>query len=107
MTVFDDREKAFETKFKLDEENLFKLNARTVKLFGLWAAAQLQLEGADAEAYAQSVIEADFEEAGNRDFLQKVQGDLANKGIEMTIHHLENELNDRRDEAARQLFPAT
>ncbi len=106
MSVFDDREKAFETKFKLDEENLFKLNARAVKIFGLWAAAQLQLEGADAEAYAQSVIEADFEEAGNHDFLKKVQGDFANKAIDMTIHHLENEFNACRDEAARQLFPA-
>ncbi len=106
MTVFDDREKAFENKFKLDEENLFKLNARAVKLFGLWAAKQLGFEGADAEAYAQQVIEADFEEAGNHDFQKKVQADLANKGIEMTIHHLENEFNSLRDEASRQLFSA-
>ena len=105
MSVFDEREKAFETKFKLDEENLFKLNARAVKIFGLWAAAQLQLEGADAQAYAQQVIEADFEEAGNHDFLKKVQGDLLNKGIDVTIHHLENEFSVCRDEAARQLFP--
>lgn len=106
MSTFDDRQKAFENKFKLDEENLFKLNARAVKAFGLWAAAQLQLEGADAEAYAQSVIEADFEEAGTHDFLAKVQGDLANKGIEMTIHHLENEFAALRDAAAREMFPA-
>ena len=106
MTVFDDREKAFENKFKLDEENLFKLNARAVKAFGLWAAAQLQLDGADAQAYAQQVIESDFEEAGTHDFLAKVQADLANKGIEMTIHHLENEFNACRDRAAHEMFPA-
>lgn len=106
MSVFDDRQKAFEAKFKLDEENTFRLNARSIKLFGLWAAAQLRLEGADAEAYAQQVIEADFEEAGIHDFLSKVQRDLTGKGIETTIHHLENEYFSCREEAARQLFPA-
>lgn len=105
MSGLEDREKAFEAKFALDEENRLKLNARAVKLFGLWAAAQLQLEGADAEAYAQQVIDADFEEVGNHDFLQKVMNDLSNKGITMTMHHLENEFNACRDEASRQLFP--
>ncbi len=106
MTVFDDRQKAFETKFQLDEEKLFKLNARAVKIFGLWAAQQLQLDGADAEAYAQQVIDADFEEAGNADVLKKVHADFTGKGIEVSLHHLENEFNTCRDEAAGQLFPA-
>ena len=32
--------------------------ARCCKLFGLWVAEQLGLEGADAETYAKSVVEA-------------------------------------------------
>ena len=64
MTTFDDRKDAFEKKFAHDEELRFKATARRNKLLGLWAAAQLGKSGADAEAYAKSVVMADFEEAG-------------------------------------------
>ena len=37
MTKFNEREKAFEAKFKLDEELRFKATARRNKLLGLWA----------------------------------------------------------------------
>lgn len=76
MTTFDDRKDAFEKKFALDEELRFKATARRNKLLGLWAAAQLGKSGADAEAYAKSVVLADFEEAGDEDVLRKVKADL-------------------------------
>lgn len=105
MTVFDDRQKGFENKFKLDEERLFKLNARAVSLFGAWAAQQLGLEGADAEAYAQQVVDADFEMPGTEDFLKKVEADFSGKGIEMSFHQLENHFNALRDKVAAEMFP--
>src|SRR3712207_6282869 len=67
MTTFDDRRDAFERKFAHDEELRFKAMARRNKLFGLWAAGQLGRTGAEAEAYAKSVVMADFEEAGDED----------------------------------------
>ncbi|HEX2556227.1 MAG TPA: DUF1476 domain-containing protein [Microvirga sp.] len=76
MTAFDDRKNAFESKFAHDEELRFKAMARRNKLFGLWAAGQLGHAGADAEAYAKSVVMADFEEAGDDDVLRKVRKDL-------------------------------
>jgi len=84
MTTFDKREEGFERKFAHDEELKFKASARRNKMLGMWAAAKLGKEGADAEAYAKSVILADFEEAGDDDVLRKVKGDLAAAGIEMT-----------------------
>ena len=80
MTTFDDRKDAFERKFALDEELRFKATARRNKLLGLWAAAQLGKSGADAEAYAKSVVMADFEEAGEEDVLRKVRADLEAAG---------------------------
>ena len=38
MTTFDDRERAFETKFARDEEMLFRITARRNRLLGQWAA---------------------------------------------------------------------
>ena len=81
MTTFDDREKAFETKFALDEELRFKATARRNKLLGLWAAERLGRSGAEADAYAKTVVMADFEEAGEEDVLRKVRADLEAAGV--------------------------
>lgn len=77
MTTFDQRKDAFENKFAHDEELRFKATARRNKLLGLWAAEKLGKSGADAEAYAKSVVVADFEEAGDEDVLRKVKNDFA------------------------------
>ncbi|CUH68767.1 hypothetical protein TG4357_03786 [Thalassovita gelatinovora] len=79
MTTFDDRESAFEAKFAHDEEMMFKAEARANKLLGLWAAEKQGLSGDDADAYALTVIKADFEEAGHEDVVRKVAGDLNGK----------------------------
>ncbi|ETX26670.1 DUF1476 domain-containing protein [Roseivivax isoporae] len=76
MTMFDDRESAFENKFAHDEEMRFRAEARRNKLLGLWAAAKMGLSGEAAEAYAKEVVKADFEEAGHEDVVRKVAGDL-------------------------------
>ena len=76
MTTFDQRKDAFENKFAHDEELRFKATARRNKLLGLWAAEKLGKSGADADAYAKSVVVADFEEAGDEDVVRKVKNDF-------------------------------
>ena len=41
MTNFNDREKAFETKFARDEEMAFRVLARRNRLLGQWAAREM------------------------------------------------------------------
>lgn len=77
MTTFDQRKDAFEHKFAHDEELRFKATARRNKLLGLWAAEKLGKSGAEADAYAKSVVVADFEEAGDEDVVRKVKSDFA------------------------------
>lgn len=81
MTSFDDRQKAFETKFAHDEELRFRILARRGKLIGLWAAEKLGKDGADAEAYAKSVLLSDLEIPGDDDIIAKLHGDLAPLGV--------------------------
>ena len=76
MTTFDQRKDAFENKFAHDEELRFKATARRNMLLGLWAAEKLGKSGADADAYAKSVVVADFEEAGDEDVVRKVKNDF-------------------------------
>jgi hypothetical protein len=80
MTTFDDRERAFETKFAHDEEMKFRVIARRNRLLGMWAAGQMGLSEAEADAYAKDVVRADFEEAGDEDVIRKVLGDLTSAG---------------------------
>lgn len=77
MTTFDDRERAFESKFAHDADMQFRAEARCNKLLGLWAAGLLGKTGDDAKAYAMTVVQADFEEAGTEDVVRKVAADLA------------------------------
>ncbi len=77
MTTFDQRKDAYENKFAHDEDLRFKATARRNKLLGLWAAEKLGKSGAEAEAYAKSVVVADFEEAGDEDVVRKVKNDFA------------------------------
>ncbi|MPY70013.1 MAG: DUF1476 family protein [Alphaproteobacteria bacterium] len=89
---FNDREKGYEAKYQHDQETLFRITARRNKLLGLWAAAELGMSGADADAYAREVVAADFEEAGDADVVRKVMADFADKGKELTEHRLRKEM---------------
>ena len=92
MATFDEREKGFETKYKRDQELQFKVNARRNKLLGLWAADKLGLKDAAAEAYAKSVVSADFERPGDDDVIQKVVNDLSAKGLALKDADIRKEL---------------
>jgi hypothetical protein len=104
MTTFDDRERAFETKYSRDQEMQFKIIARRNKLLGLWAAKQMGLTDAEADAYAKDVIRADFEEAGDEDVIRKVLGDLTSAGAECDEKRIREALEHKTVEARRQLM---
>lgn len=92
MTTFDNRGKNFESKFAHDEKLDFAIEAKLSKLYGLWAAEKLGLDGADALTYAGEVIEANLEEPGFDDILRKVRADFDEKGLEISDHIMQEEL---------------
>ncbi len=103
MATFDEREKGFESKFKLDEEFKFKATARRNKLLGLWAADMLGLNEAEAQAYAQEVVKSDFERPGDGDVLEKVFGDLQAKGVDTSEHIVRKHMDELLAEAMQQV----
>jgi hypothetical protein len=104
MTTFDDRESAFENKFAHDEEMQFKITARRNKLVGLWAAEQMGLTPEEADAYAKSVVQADFEEAGDEDVVRKLLGDLTSAGVETDDVSVRAAIDAKMVEARRQFI---
>ena len=81
MNEFTKRGEAFEGKFAHEEALRFKAIARRNRLVGLWAAQRLGKSGADAEAYASTVVIADLEEPGDEDVVSKVVSDLQAAGV--------------------------
>jgi hypothetical protein len=104
MTTFDDRERGEEQKFARDEEMMFRVHARRNRLLGTWAAERMGLDGAETEAYAKSVVQADFEEAGDEDVIRKLLGDLTAAGVETTEGEIRSMLDAKSIEARRQLM---
>ena len=103
MTTFDKREEGFEKKFAHDEELRFKATARRNKLLGLWAAQKLGMSGADADAYAKEVVQADFEEAGEDDVFRKVRKDLDAKGVSASDQEIRTQMIDLMAQAVSQI----
>ncbi|MES2289712.1 MAG: DUF1476 domain-containing protein [Pseudomonadota bacterium] len=104
MTSFDDRERAFETKFARDEDMQFRIHARRNKLVGQWAAGLMGLTPEETTAYATSVVQADFEEAGDDDVIRKLIGDLTGAQIDIDEAAIRQALADKTVEARRQLM---
>jgi hypothetical protein len=103
MTGFDERESSFENKFKHDKELEFKATARRNKLLGLWAANLLGIHGADAEAYAKTVVKADLEQPGDQDVVNKLLGDFKQRGIDMSEHRLRKQMTELMGAAVSQI----
>ena len=96
MNSFDEREKSFEKKFAHDQELQFKVSARRNKYIGEWTSKILGYDEEKEKEYIQSVIKADFAEAGDEDVFRKIKDDLKNHNIsDEEIRKKMDELNEK------------
>ena len=96
MSSFEDRQKSFEKKFAHDQELQFKVSARKNKYLGQWVSKILGYNEENEKEYIQSVIKADFQEAGDEDVFRKLKEDLKNQNIsEEEIRNKMNEFNEK------------
>ena len=96
MNKFDEREKSFEKKFVKDEELNFKISARKNKYLGQWVSQKLGYDSEQEKEYIQSVIKADFQEAGDEDVFRKIKADLKDQNVsDEEIRKKMSELNEK------------
>jgi hypothetical protein len=100
----DDREKVYENKFALDQQVLFRIEARASKLIGLWAAAEMGFEGAEAVEYAKEVVASNLDEPGYDDVKRKVLADFARHDREISDHLFNSVVEKMVAEARRQIL---
>lgn len=98
MALFDNREQAFETKFKIEEENRFKRDVRAVRLLAMWAIGKAGIYGPAAMAYATETVAADMERPGIEDVLSKIQSDLSARGVGITPQQIKQQFSIFRAE---------
>ena len=107
MASFDDRQKGFENKYAHDQELQFKAQARRNKLLGLWAAEKMGLSGEAADAYAKTVVKADFDEPGDEDVFRKIRNDLDAKGVAQSDHQIRRTMDELLATAKDQIMHET
>ena len=96
MNSFEDRKKSFEKKFAHDQELQFKVSARRNKYIGEWVSKLLNFNPDQKKDYVQSVIKADFAEAGDQDVFRKIKEDLKEKKIsDEDLRNKMEELNEK------------
>ena len=96
MSSFEDRKKSFEKKFAHDQELQFKVSARRNKYLGEWVSQILSYNPDQEKEYIQSVITADFAEAGDQDVFRKIKEDLKEKNVsDEDLRKKMDELNEK------------
>ncbi len=96
MSSFEDRKKSFEKKFAHDQELQFKVSARRNKYLGEWVSQILDYSSDQEKEYIQSVIKADFAEAGDEDVFRKIKEDLKDKNMsDEELRKKMDELNEK------------
>jgi hypothetical protein len=96
MSSFEDRKKSFEKKFAHDQELQFKVSARRNKYLGEWVSQILSYNTDQEKEYIQSVIKADFAEAGDQDVFRKIKEDLKEKNVsDEDLRKKMDELNEK------------
>ena len=96
MNSFEDRKKSFEKKFAHDQELQFKVSARRNKYLGEWVSQILNFNSDQEKEYIQSVIKADFAEAGDQDVFRKIKDDLkANNVSDEELRKKMDEFNEK------------
>ena len=104
MNTFDEREKAFEAKFKQDEDLKFNLKAKRNKFLGEWAAETLQKE--NHEEYIKEVRESDLERPGDEDIIEKLMKDFSSSNKEITREELLKKFVECEKKAREELMEA-
>jgi hypothetical protein len=103
MTMFEEREKAFEKKFALDLEFKFRAEARRNKMLAEWAAGKLGINGPALEDYIKAVRKADLAEKGDQDVFRKIRSDFDRNGVKVSDADIRKAMADFFAKAVRQM----
>ena len=104
MTMFEERERAFEAKWHHDEELRFRIISRRNRLLGIWAGHLMGMTADQADAYARDVVAASFDGPGDEEVHDKLEDDLRSAGVDLSDHRLRKQMSALLAEARDQIM---
>ncbi|MGF9761282.1 DUF1476 domain-containing protein [Microvirga sp. 0TCS3.31] len=107
MTLFEARERAFEQTFVHDEEARFRALARRNKLLGQWAAKQIDLSGAKADAYVNEISQGLVARVVDEGLVEKLRTDFAAHGINQSDNQIREKMSELMAVAVTQVRSST
>jgi hypothetical protein len=103
MSTFDKREDTFEKSFVHEEELHFRAEARRNKLVGLWAAEKLGKTGADAESYADKLVEAETAANAVELVVARLLKDFSAAGVDQSEHQIRRTMDEMLTKALAEV----
>ena len=103
MTLFDERERAFENLFAHEETLRFLALARRNQLFARWAAEQLGLRGSEYHAYIRSFVDGVVRPESDTTLIDRARTDFIAHGLEAFDHRIDAAMSAAAAEAVRQV----
>ena len=91
MTLFDERERAFEQRFVQEEAQRFRARSRRNRHLAEWACTRMGLTGEAASSYVEAFTDAGML-AGDPDLAARLQADLQAAGVETSLPALHAEM---------------
>ena len=92
MNKFDERKKSFESKFQMDQELQFKVQARSNKYLAEFVSSKLGKTEKEKQDYIQELIKADMEEPGQEDVFRKIKKDFQIASIHIEDSEIRNQM---------------
>jgi len=81
MSLFEERERAFEQAFIRQQETQFRAVALRNRLLGEWAAQRIGLKGRDGDAYVDEIVASATFAAVDEPLMAKIGSDFDARGI--------------------------
>lgn len=94
---FDEREKAFERQYELEEARNFRVVAHATKDLGLWAASKMNMDDEVKKAYIHEILEAALKGPFTEALLPKIAEDFRLKRLRVMPKEIVQEYDDLLD----------
>lgn len=104
MSTFEDREKAYESKFAHDQELLFKIKAKRNKMLGIWAADILGLESGEANDYSRELVETMVDKSKANAIIERIANDFEEAGVDVSHQEIVNKMEDFFEAARQEVY---
>ena len=103
MTIFEDRERAFENLFAHEEQLRFLAVSLRNQIFARWAAEQLSLRPSEYLAFVRSFAESAVRREPEQALIERVRADFAAEGIDTDEERIQAAFSAAAAAAARQI----